>query len=184
MALVCIFHGIQGYPDENWFPWLKTELEKAGHRVVIPAFPHSDHPVLEEWLDFFVRCRLDLDEHSLLIGHSLGSAFALRLLEQRKQPVRATFLIAPVWSEMGNAFDPLMTSFTTAAYDWQSIRKYAGDMHVIGSDDDPYIAPEKTEALARNLGVKVTLIRKGGHFNAAAGYTIFQRLLDELGRLR
>ncbi|MDD5041408.1 MAG: alpha/beta fold hydrolase [Candidatus Peribacteraceae bacterium] len=184
MALVCIFHGIQGHPEENWFPWLKTELQKAGHRVVIPAFPCSDHPNLEEWLACFSQCRINLDDHSILIGHSLGSAFALRLLERCRQPVHATVLIAPAWNVMGNAFDSLMTSFTAATYDWKTIRKYAGEIHVIGSDDDPYIAPEKTEALARNLGVKVTLIKKGGHFNAAAGYTTFQRLLDEMGRLR
>jgi hypothetical protein len=34
-----IFHGTEGYPEENWFPWLKKELERRGCRVFVPQFP-------------------------------------------------------------------------------------------------------------------------------------------------
>ena len=34
-----IFHGSYGHPGENWYPWLKQELESMGHRVFIPTFP-------------------------------------------------------------------------------------------------------------------------------------------------
>jgi len=46
-----ILHGWQGNPQENWFQWLKTELEKLGHKVLVSAMPHSDKPMLGEWLD-------------------------------------------------------------------------------------------------------------------------------------
>ena len=39
MATVFIIHGSYGHPGENWFPWLKDELEKIGHRVCVPQFP-------------------------------------------------------------------------------------------------------------------------------------------------
>jgi hypothetical protein len=178
MATIFLFHGVYGHPGENWFPWLKREGEKAGHRVIVPQFPHADHPKLDEWLESFEQWKTLPDSEAILIGHSLGCAFALRLLEQAEKPVRATFLIAPVWGVMENKFDPLMTSFTSAPYDWRSIAEHAGSITVIHSDNDPYIALQKTEELAKNLSVGVTLIRNGGHFNEAAGYTTFERLLE------
>ena len=39
MANIFIIHGTEGYPEENWFPWLKKELEQKGHIVFVPQFP-------------------------------------------------------------------------------------------------------------------------------------------------
>lgn len=39
MANVIIIHGAYGNPEENWFPWLKKELEKLDCRVFVPKFP-------------------------------------------------------------------------------------------------------------------------------------------------
>src|SRR3989339_1682594 len=114
MATIFIFHGVNGHPEENWFPWLKSKLEELGHQVIVPQFPHADHPQLDEWLAFFGQRKPLLNDEAIVIGHSLGSAFALRLLEQSDLPVRATLLVAAVWEVMENEFDPLMTSFTAA----------------------------------------------------------------------
>ena len=39
MKKVVIIHGANGSPEENWFPWLKKELETKGIEVIIPQFP-------------------------------------------------------------------------------------------------------------------------------------------------
>lgn len=45
-----IFHGAGGHPEENWFPWLKRELEAKGLEVFVPKFPTPEGEGLEAWL--------------------------------------------------------------------------------------------------------------------------------------
>jgi len=33
-----IIHGTYGKPEENWFTWLKENLEERGHEVIVPSF--------------------------------------------------------------------------------------------------------------------------------------------------
>jgi len=50
MANIFIFHGVNGSPEENWFPWLKGKLEADGHKVFVPQFPTPKNQTLDNWL--------------------------------------------------------------------------------------------------------------------------------------
>ena len=180
MATTFIFHGIDGHSGENWFPWMKKELEAAKHRCIVPDFPDPAHPRLKDWLKDFARYEDSFDEGTVFVGHSLGAAFALHALESLKAPIRACFAVAPVWEVMGNEFDPEMSTFTTAPYDWSAIVKNCGHFEVMQSDNDPYIDPEKSQRLAEHLKTTVTMILGGGHFNAAPEYTKFEKLREKI----
>ncbi len=180
MLSALIIHGIEGSPKENWFPWLTKELEERGWNVIVPQFPSPEKPTLDDWLDHFSREKYPLDEDTTLIGHSLGAAFALRLLERTPSSVAATYLVAPVWTVMGNAFDHRMTSFEEPPMNWQNIRKHCPRFTVIGSDDDPYIRLDLTKELAHHLGTEATIVPGAKHFNAGAGYTSFPLLKERL----
>ncbi|MFA6522898.1 MAG: alpha/beta fold hydrolase [Candidatus Peribacteraceae bacterium] len=180
MSTVFIFHGVGGHSGENWFPWIKEQLDEEGHHAIAPDFPHTDHPKLEEWLELFKRYESDLNEETIFIGHSLGGAFALRLLERMEHPIKAMFLVASVWGTMGNKYDPVMTTFTEAPYNWIIIRNNCPHVEVLHADNDPYIRLSLAEELAKNLGTKVTLIRDGKHLNEAAGFTEFPQLLTRI----
>ncbi|MDO8240814.1 MAG: hypothetical protein Q7T51_02465 [Candidatus Moranbacteria bacterium] len=38
---VFIIHGWEGKPDSNWFPWMKTELEKENVQVHVSSMLNS-----------------------------------------------------------------------------------------------------------------------------------------------
>jgi predicted alpha/beta hydrolase family esterase len=48
-----IIHGSYGHPKENWFPWLKNELEKLNYKVFVPAFPTPQNQSLASWFKTF-----------------------------------------------------------------------------------------------------------------------------------
>ncbi len=113
---------------------------------------------------------------TILIGHSLGAAFALKLLE--RHPVRAAFFVAPAFGETNNEFTPLMHAMADQPFDWSAIRRNCTQTCIFHADNDPYLPMAKAEELAQHLHTTVTVIEGAGHFNAASGYTTFEALRD------
>lgn len=178
MANIFIIHGVGGYPEENWFPWLKKELEKLGHHVIAPQFPTPENQILKSWLKKLEEYKEFITPETLFVGHSLGVPFILNIIE--RQPIKAAFLVAGFTGKAGNEFDGSMKTFAQRSFDWKQIRKKCGNFVIFHSDNDPYVQLIKAEELARHLGVKVNLVKGAGHFNAAAGYKSFEALLKSI----
>ena len=109
MANVFIFHGVGGFPEENWFPWLKNKLEALGHRVFVPQFPTPENQSLESWLKVLKQYDDYLASDTVLVGHSLGVPFALNVIEQKL--VKAAFFVSGFIGKAENEFDEGMKTF-------------------------------------------------------------------------
>ncbi len=176
-----IVHGSFGHPQENWFPWLAAELRRRGHWVMVPAFPTPKGQDLTTWRAAFAEQVGQLDPQMVLIGHSLGPALILRLLEDAQEPVLGTFLASAFIGAVGHpVFDPLNASFFERPFHWEPIRAHAGIVHVYHADNDPYVSLQMGQELARNLQAPLTIISKGGHLNTLSGFTKFEKLLEDL----
>ncbi|MCX6774529.1 MAG: GNAT family N-acetyltransferase [DPANN group archaeon] len=179
MATVIIVHGTKGSPEGNWFPWLKEELEKSGCKVFVPKFPTPEGQNLDNWLKEFSKYKQHLDENSIVVGHSLGPAFLLSVIEQLNKPIKAAFFVAGFLGLLGNEeFDNLNKSFTTRNFDWDKIKKNCKKFYVINSDDDPYVPLQRGKELAKNLKAKLVVMKKSGHINQEFGFTKLPMLLD------
>jgi len=182
MNNIFIFHGTEGYPEENWFPWLKEKLETLGHKVFVPQFPSP--PVvpakIAEWFDVLKDYEQYIDENTILIGHSLGGVFTLRILEKLKHPVKAAvFVGAPVGVKPITYYDRDV-SFSGFDFDWPTIKNNARNFVAFQSDDDPYVSLGNGRELSEKLGIELSFIPNAGHFNQKSGYTQFEELLGEL----
>lgn len=180
MSDILIFHGTEGYLEENWFPWLEKELEQMGHKVFVPQFPSP--PIvpskISEWFEVLEDYEKYIDEDTILIGHSLGGIFTLRVLEKLDHQVKAAFFVGtPI------GVQPILnyerdSSFSGFDFDWESIKSKAKNFVVFQSDNDPYVSLGNGEGLAKHLGVELSFIPNAGHFNAKAGYLRFDDLLE------
>jgi uncharacterized protein len=181
MTNIFIIHGSYGDPEENWFPWLKKELEGLGCRVFVPRFPTPENQSLQSWLKVFKGYERYLDEGSIVVGHSLGAAFLLGILERRDRPIRAAYFVSGFVGPLNNpTFDSLNSTIADRRFDWQRIRKNCPKIYVLHSDNDPYVPLQKAKDLAKDLAVEVTLVKDAGHINAKAGYTRFDLLLEKI----
>jgi predicted alpha/beta hydrolase family esterase len=180
MPKVFIIHGAYGHPGENWFPWLRDELEKMGLEVIVPAFPTPENQSLGNWAAVFEEYLDAINEDTIFVGHSLGPAFILSILEKINVQVKACFFVAGFVGLLDDDLDKINHTFTDRNFDWPKIKQNCGKFVVINSDNDPYISMEKAEELAECLDAKVEWVKGAGHFNAKAGYLRFDELLERV----
>ena len=180
---VIILHGAHGGPDTNWFPWLHATLEAEGIEVVRPRFPTPEGQSLSAWLDAY-----DLAVESLpsaptvLVGHSLGAAFALRLTERVGEPIAGLLLAAGFVGALGLPdYDMINHSFFVEPFDWPALRARKGRVfRCWAGDDDPYVPLSRSQDIATRLEIPLELISGGGHLNSETGFTTFPQMRDAI----
>jgi uncharacterized protein len=159
----------------------KRETTNEGCEVFVPQFPSP--PVvpakIAEWFEVLNGYK-NFNADTILIGHSLGGLFALRVLEKLEHPIKATLFVG---TPLG--IRPLLNydrdnSFCGFYFDWESIRKKAKHYVVFHSDDDPYVDLENGTEPAKQLDIMLDFISSAGHFNTKAGYTQFEELKDKV----
>ncbi|MBT3465570.1 serine hydrolase family protein [archaeon] len=174
MTNIIIIHGAYGNPNENWFPWLKKELEKLGHNVYTPKFPTPKNQNLNNWLDVFIEFEKYIYEDTILIGHSLGSSFIINYLEQTNKKIKASFLVSSAIELLGNPkFDSINKTFVDKKFNWEKIKSNCNKFYVIHGDNDPHIPITHAYKLHENLNSNYLIIETGGHLNEKAGFITF-----------
>jgi len=182
MKTAFIIHGTEGYPEENWFPWLKKKLEEKNYKVFVPYFPSPPKipAKISEWFKVLKNYEQYIDEDTIIIAHSMGGLFTLRILEQLKHPIKAAFFVGtPV------GVKPILNyerdiKFSDFSFEWGAITNKASHFEVFQSDTDPYVSLGNGEKLAKKLGVGLNFVPNAGHFNSKAGYEKFDLLVEKL----
>ena len=172
-----------GSPEGNWFPWLARQIRNVGVEVAVPKLPTPEGQSFENWRTALKDQYGQLGFDTILVGHSLGATFALRLLEEFKdgQSIVGTFLVSTVAGALGNEeYDKLNASFVDEPFRWDLIKQTAGPVKVYQGDNDPYVPVSMAEEVAKNLGVKLDLIKDGGHLNSESGFDTFPQLWQDL----
>ena len=182
---VFIFHGTNGSPAANWFPWLRKELETLGIEVFLPALPTPEGQNETNWLKTFEPYQKLVNEQTIFVGHSMGAVLAMRLLENRNKPILAAVLAAPFHEELhlGEDFDRLLISFIDHHFDWKKIKNNCTKFVVFEGDDDPYVPLKQPKFIAEKLAAKLVVIPRGGHLSEETGYRQFPAILEEIKRL-
>lgn len=184
MIRVVIIHGTEGSPDSNWFPWLANELRMWGIEVLTPQMPTPAGQSLQSWMDAFKEQVGTVGPATILIGHSLGATFILRILELIDKPVFASIFVAGFTGTLGiPKYDQLNRSFIDKPFNWEQISRSMGRPFCFLGEDDPYVPLSLGRKLANQLKVDPIVLKAAGHINAESGFSSFPLLLSELKKL-
>lgn len=161
-AIIC--HGTGSEPESFWFPSIKHFLEKNGYQVWVPQLPGADLPDLNKWLPFVLN-NGQINEETVLIGHSSGSPLILSILENIKMRVRQAIFVSGYARPKGKDKKP--EPILQNQYDWEKIRGNVDDIVFINSNNDPWgCNHEEGLFMWSNLG-GILILRDGeGHIGS------------------
>ena len=180
MKRVIIVHGYTGHPDKNWFPWLKSELEKINVFVLVPYMPNAESPELDEWLPYLQHLVGNANEETFLVGHSLGCPTILRYLESMgdNEKVGGVLLVAGFAEPLPHL--PELDSFTKEIWDDQKVIQHTNEIAIINSDDDEAVPFLYGEHVRDRFNAELITVHNMGHINEKAGIREVPFVLEKL----
>src|SRR3990167_4632162 len=180
-----IIHGWDGYPVEGWFPWLKTELEKNGFQVQVPAMPEPAEPKIEAWVSHLSKVVGDVDENTYFVGHSIGCQTILRYLESLhadKKVGGATFVAG--WFTLMNLETheekEIAPPWLETPIDFDKVKQHTKKFFAVFSDDDEVVPQENKKLFEERLDAKITTESGKGHFSGSDGVKELPVILEAI----
>ncbi|MGE0792626.1 MAG: class I tRNA ligase family protein [Candidatus Woesearchaeota archaeon] len=163
--------------ERHWKRWLKNELEKEGIKVSNELYPNDWYPKYNDWKELFEKN--NIDENSILIGHSAGGAFLVRWLDETGRKIKKLILVSPgkAGKQSRNFLDDLYGNVTI-----KNIGKNVKSEIVIytsNNDIEKHIIGAKE--YSEELPAKVITLENKGHFTEKEmGTKEFPELLNEV----
>ena len=174
-----ILHGSFGSPDGNWFPWLKTELEKRGHEVIVPQMPVGvGKQNFENWSK--VLDKSNINDNTIIIAHSIAPIFVCKYLITNQIKVKRLVFVCGFNNYLGISPEYDAVNKPMFIDNLAEVKKYSKDIICYYSDNDPYVKFEVEKLFADTISNSKFLVNSAGHINAESGYTSFEEILKVL----
>ncbi|MBA3733331.1 serine hydrolase family protein [Patescibacteria group bacterium] len=187
MKRVFIIHGWEGNTENNWFPWIKNNLETKGFNVIIPEMPDTETPVKAVWLKTLQDLIKNPDKDTYFVGHSMGCQAIQRYLENMKngEIVGGAVFVAgwindPKWEGKTEDEIKVVEDWFDQPKDYNKIKSHCRKFVSIFSSDDPFILPTNWKEAEEILGAKVVIVPNKSHFHDEAGIIELPEALEAL----
>lgn len=158
---IILIPGYKATPQSGFFPWLRDELRRCGHDVEVANLPDPENPDRDAWTQALLDQVGSVDDQTVILGHSLGGATALRFLEavEARTTPHALFLVSTPW--MIN--DERFRGFFMTELDYEILMWKASKTIVVHAKDDPVIPFAHAEKYAAVLHARLMPLETGGH---------------------
>ena len=163
--------------DKHWIPWIKEHLKNKKIDVEVPLMPEPWKPNYENWKKKFDT--LNINENSVLIGHSGGCAFLVRWLGETKKKIQKLILVAPwkISSEEFSDEENEMYSFEIN----KGIKKKVRKIIIFTSDNEEDDGKKSVQIFHDATNSKIIGLKNYGHFTLGdMGTEEFPELLNEI----
>ncbi len=186
MKRVIIVHQWMAGAAGDWRPWLKEELIKNNHEVLVPEMPDIDTPVIEKWVNRLAEVVGVPDSNTYFVGHSIGCQTILRYLETINVPVGGAVFVAG-WFNLenleGEEVIEIARPWLETPINLEKVKSVLPKATLIISDNDPYGAFEENKRRFAEVVTNTIVIPNAGHLSEEDGFIQLPIILEEFKKL-
>lgn len=162
--------------DKHWIPWTKSMLTMIGIPTETPLMPNPWEPSYEEFKAEFEK--QEVNENTILIGHSCGTTFLLRWLGESKQKVAKLILVGP-WA-IADKDNDARRAFYEHPID-PSMQERVGEIIYFTSDNEHPDGLKSLQIIHDVIGGKINDLPGRGHYIMRDMGTVeFPELIEEI----
>jgi len=165
--------------DKHWLPWIKRKLQEKGIRISVPLMPEPWEPDYNKWKKEFEK--QEINENTVLIGHSCGCAFLVRWLGDTEKNVKKLILVAP-WKiphGKGKGFEVKKRFY--GYHINPNVKSQANQIIIFTADDEDEDGKKSVKIFHKVLGGKLIELKGRGHYILEdMGTKEFPELLKEI----
>lgn len=145
--------------DKHWIPWTKNQLIAKNIETETPLMPSPWQPDYEKFKAEFEK--YDVDENTILVGHSCGCAFLVRWLGETKRKIFKLLLVAP-W-KIPDKDDDFRKAFYIYKID-ETIKDRVNKIVMFTSNDEEDEGKESLKIFHNALGGEIINLENHGHY--------------------
>ena len=145
--------------DKHWIPWTKKQLIANGIETETPLMPSPWYPDYEKFKAEFEK--YNVDENTILIGHSCGCAFLVRWLGETKKKIFKLILVAP-W-KIPDKDDKYRKKFYIYSID-ETMKERAKEIVMFTADDEEEDGKKSLKIFHEALDGEIIELKGRGHY--------------------
>lgn len=164
--------------DKHWIPWTKKELIAKGIETETPLMPTPWEPDYKKFKNEFEK--YEVNENTILIGHSCGCAFLVRWLGETERKIFKLILVAP-W-KITDKDD----KFRKAFYEYpinETIKSRVKEIIIFTADDEEDDGKKSLKIFHQALDGEIIELKERGHYTIGdMGVEEFPELIEVILR--
>ncbi|GAA4956940.1 alpha/beta hydrolase [Halioxenophilus aromaticivorans] len=176
---VYIVPGYMATPEDHWFRWLQSELESKAE-VTVVTLPNPQAPSAQAWQQQLQHSIGEVNSHTVIVAHSLGSIATLRFLQSLPDDWALAGLVLVAGFDQPLAKLPQLDAFTAPPIDTAGLARRIAHRSVYASPADTIVPFAHSQRLAIGLNAELVEVPKAGHFLAEDGFRTFPQLYREV----
>ena len=164
--------------SENWFPYVKRELESISIEVIAKNMPDAKLARRKYWIPFIGK-NVSGEKDAILIGHSSGAVAILRYLENHK--ILGAVIVGACYTDLGLEEEKLSGYFDDE-WQWNKIKENAKWIIQFASTNDPYIPIEEARFIKNKIGSDYHELKAQGYMGSDVNKTEFPEIIEIIKR--
>ncbi len=167
-----ILHGWGGSDAPHWQAELASEIAKNYGTVSFPLLDNCHFPSKNRWIKQVKQILIDFKPDTV-VCHSLANNLWLWLCQEADmREIKRLFMVS--LPSLVTQEKTIKTFFPCPL----PKNIYAKEVHIIVSDNDPWVKIEEAKEIASYYAATFTTIENAGHINADSGYGKWKLIED------